>query len=196
MLKLKLKQTLLILLLFCSLLFLIPNVYSSSDYVSGSDFGLTIPNGFGLGFQNDVNIYVAFQVTSGIVNGTNTSVRIHEAGGYFKFTAYNTTIIRVTFENMNIVKVGGDSGNQMRGITSGASFNINPNDDITISWDTTFIPVLPILFVFGIIGFIAVFGGPAYFVSKVKHGEYYEGSVNGFLITIIGIIFIIIWLWG
>lgn len=151
--------------------------------------------GGSLGFQNDIGKTVVLQIISGILNSTTNAFSLDAGGGYFRFTALNDTEITIVFVGVDYVQVSGDQNNGNRHIQSGETITINSGNNVVISWTMLIKPWLPLLFIIGIIGLFASFGGPLYAINKIKHHEYYEGIRTGLVLTVTGIAFVIAWLW-
>jgi hypothetical protein len=58
------------------------------------------------------------------------------------------------------------------------------------------IPILPVEFIFGMIGLGSMVIGPMYGAWKIRKKEYQEGMITAVVITILGLALFIAWLWG
>jgi len=146
--------------------------------------------------QNHTDKNVTLKMTSGLLNTTINNVRIHDDGGLFTFTAINDTTIKIDHSFKTDLQVSGDQGKGNRAIESGTTITIDKGDNIRIEWWILIEPWLPLLFIIGMIGMFATVGGPVYAYLKIKEHEYYEGLRNGFLLHIVGLAFMMAWLWS
>ena len=152
------------------------------------------PSGTSLAFQNDINTNVTLQVISGTLNSSENKFGLNRGGGYFRFTALNDTQIKIVYSNCT-VKVSGDQGNELRIIKSGSTITANAGDSVLIVWDRQIEPLLPMMFIFGMVGLGAMIGGPLYAINKIKKRDYLEALRTGTIVTVIGIALFIAWLW-
>jgi len=171
-------------------------VYAQAQNVTGQNFQVIFPADTSLAFQNDVYKFVNLQVLDGDLNSSQTRLRLDSGGGFFRFIATEKCVLKITYINVSYVKVSGDQGNALRYIDSGNVITVNVNDNVLIEWGVVFEPYVPIGFIFGMAGFLGMFFGPCYCIYKLKQRDYYEGAINGFLITLIGICLVLAWLWG
>jgi len=183
------------LLLALSLQFYLAKTKAQFELVHGSDFRMYFPAASNLAFQSDIDKTLTLQATSGTLNGTSTSLTMDENSGTLQFTSQNTAMLKATFTFQN-VQVTGDQGKTTRNINSGDTFTITPTDVVTISWMNPLEPIVPYMFIFGMIGLGAMFGGPIYAIQKVKHKEYQGGIVWGFILFMLGFAFVLGWLWA
>jgi len=158
------------------------------------DVRLTFPTNSKLCFQNDVENYLTIEVVEGTLNLTDFNFHLDSGGGYFKFATPTPVSIKIVCSNLT-VKVSGDQGNELRSIDSGSIITTNAGDRILIIWDRQIEPLLPMMFIFGIVGLGAMIGGPLYAINKIKKREYLEALRTGTIVTVIGISLFIAWLW-
>ena len=150
---------------------------------------ITIPATGSLQFQNDINKTVTLTVSSGLLNSTTNTVKIYDGGGFFRFISLNDSEVEITYTVDN-VKVNGEH------ITSGSSVSFASGTTNVIEWDLTLTPMLPFMFIFGMIGLGSMIGGPLYAIHLFKQREYYNGFVYGLVITVLGFALFIAWLWA
>lgn len=167
---------------------------ATTVYVEGQDFKTYCPNGLGIGFQNDVNKTVTLLVTNGLLNGTNCAITMGKDSGIFSFVALDDADLKITF-SVSDVQVSGDQNNTDRPITSGEVITVKNGDHVTISWLELIQPLVPMMFIFGMVGLVGIFAGPVYVVKKFQKKEYREGAVTGLIIMAISFSFLIAWLW-
>ena len=155
---------------------------------------LLFPSGSSLAFQSDINSNLILQVINGALNSSEFDVKINNGGGSFQFTSEKNTRIKIIYSDGE-VKVSGDQGNPPRFIESGSEIKINAGDSVHITWDRGIEPLLPMMFVFGMVGLGAMIVGPLYAINKIKNREYLEALKTGTVVTVIGIALFIAWLW-
>ena len=169
--------------------------YAQSYQVYGDGFHVLFESGSSLAFQHDLNQIVTLEIETGVLNSSQNTVRLDSNGGYFGFTALNATQITIDFVGIDTVQVAGDQNNENHIIASGTTITIDAGNNVVISWNFIIKPWLPFLFIIGMIGLGASFAGPLYTVNKIKEKEYYEGFRTGLILTVIGIAFVLAWLW-
>jgi len=154
-----------------------------------------IDDGGSLGFQNDITKYIVIDVESGELNGSNVQVGIYDGGGSFRFIAQNNTVLSITSHNINNVKASGDGGSPLRVLENGTSITVNTNDAVSIIWNITMEPLLPIMFILGMFGLGSMFMGPMYAVYKVNKKDYEaNGFITSLVVTVLGIALFLAWL--
>jgi len=164
---------------------------SKVPIVSGSNFNIYLSSGDELQFQHLAAEWIdeftaRVKVGSGVLNGTNGRIEMWTSEGELTFLSLDTATL-VPFNTSIIVN----------GVVYYGNTTINNGDNVKIRWTgPAFEPYVPIMFVIGIGGLLAMFIGPAYCVHMVKKGRYWDAAVNGFTITAIGVAFFIAWLWG
>lgn len=136
------------------------NLFAEASNVRSGDFETYFPNGSSLGFQNFPN-WVLVSITSGNLNSSNGRIFLYSGGGYFYFTANESVTLQITY-NVTTVKLAGDNDNELRAINNGASFTISQNNNVQIIWVETIEAWLPVMFIFGIVGLLSMFGGVTY----------------------------------
>jgi len=158
---------------------------------SGSNFDLYFPSGSAFQFQHlaqpfQPSMTAKVTVTSGVLNGTNGSLSMTVDGGSLSFLSRNTATLTTTNATITV-----------NGVSKGTSASIISSDNVQISWSApAFEPFLPLMFIFGMVGLFGMFVGPAYTIHKVKHREYYDGFVTGFILTVTGLVLFIAWIAG
>jgi len=187
----KITYTILILLL----LNISINIAYAQTVNSQGSFEVLFPTTSGLEFQNFIDKTLTLQVTNGILNSSNCGLSMDQGGGQFVFTALKDCKIKIDF-NVPNVYVSGDQNKESRGIVTGETITVDTGNIVTIGWSIPFEPLLPILFILGMVGLAGMFSGPLYGIHLIKKGEYREGFVNAVLITTIGIGFVLAWLWS
>jgi len=185
-----------ILIVFLCLFLLGITIYEFQEAkatVTSGTFTSLFPTNSSLGFQHE-NRFVILTITSGTLNSSACTLTFGSGGGFYKFQANETATIKITF-NVSTVQVAGDQNKANHVIGSSDTITVNSSNNVTISWNILIEPWLPVLFIIGMFGLGAMFGGPLYAVNKIKKGEYYEGMRAGLLVTITGIAFVLAWLW-
>ena len=193
------KQTILIAILLCSLTLQLYLAKTKADnpIVSGSNFTVYFPSISSLAFQNDIDRTITLTTTSGILNGTSGQLSMAENSGTLQFFSLDNAVIKVEYTLIDgNVQVNGDQNKTAHRLESGESFTIELGNTITLSWVTPLQPLLPYIFILGMIGLLCTFAGPIYGIYQVKHQEYYEGFRTGLVITVLGVALTIAWLWS
>jgi len=166
---------------------------AAHSHVDAQNIQILLTTGSSLSFQNDLNSNLTLQVTKGVLNSSENKLRFDSGGGEFQFTALNDAQIKIISDC--VVKVKGDQGNEFRPIDSGSILYIDAGDSVLIQWDRQIEPLLPMMFIFGMVGLGAMIGGPLYAINKFKKREYLEGFRTGIVVTVIGVALFIAWLW-
>jgi len=174
-----------ILLLLFSV-FLIGTVYAPPNIVSGDNFAVMMNNTSSLGFQSVPDSYVLLTVSSGLLNSTTNTLRITRDSGLFRFTALNNTTLDITF-TVSQVQV------DQTKINSGDSVVITAGQTRVIRWIILLEPILPVMFILGMVGLCSMVGGGFYSAHKIKKGEYYEGGRMGLIYIAVGFGLFIAW---
>lgn len=180
-------------IIFLSLSFLffslILNVtLAEQQIVSGSNFDLYFSSGNELQFQHlsDLTFPIKVKVNSGVLNGTNATIKMYTRKGTLTFSSQDTATLVPT---NCIIKVNNVEFKDMASIESG--------DYVVISWIVKLPqPYLPVPLGLGLGGMAMLCLTPLYIVYKLKHGEWYNALVWGFCMAIIGFGLVIGWLWG
>lgn len=192
------RRLLLLFLLILSLFLLIFRPYeakASPPIATGSNFNLYFTSGSAMQFQHlkvgggMVPFTAKVNVDSGTLNGTNGNIEMYLTWGKLSFTSQdNATLTPSPSDDVAIIV-------NDKELSDTAS--ISPGDSVIIIWSMpAYEPFLPILFIFGMFGLLAMFIGPAYAIQKIKKADYREAFVTGFLVTFIGITFFMMWLSG
>lgn len=190
------KQTFLIVFLLCLLIlqFYLSTVKADSQIVTGSNFNLYFPATAKLAFQHCSSAYavnpfiVTLTVNSGTLNGTDATLTMTGSSGTLKFLNFETTTVALTAVEEVEITVNGQSYS--------APVSLTPDQDVTITWSYFEVPwLLPMMFIFGMIGLFSTVGGPIYAYLKIKNGEYYEGCRTGLILTVVGLALTMAWLW-
>lgn len=166
----------------------------SKANVGSQTFTVLIENGGSIGFNNDTDLFVKVNATTGDINSSVASCFMDWGGGWFRFRQNETLVFTVDF-NTTTCLVLGDQGHEGRTITSGNSFNADPNDTIIISWTIAIEPYLPLRFILGMVGLGLLFGSPIYSIIQLKKREWYDAVRTTAIFWPIGICLIIAWLW-
>jgi len=185
-----------ILIVFLCLFLLGITIYEFQEAkatVTSGTFTSYFPANSSLGFQHE-NDFVTLNIVTGTLNSSVCTLTFGGGGGFYRFQANETATIKITF-NVSSVQVVGDQNKTNRVIGSGDSITVNSGNNVMISWNILIEPWLPVLFIIGMIGLGASFAGPLYAIDKIKHRQYYEGMRTGLLLTIVGISFVLAWLW-
>jgi len=184
-------------LLICLSVLVVASVAVKAQYVyiiraRNVGYFFATSNTLNFNFYNET---VSLNVIAGNLSTTVNNLGITADWGIFRFTALNTTQLRVSYD-VPILKVTGDSGNTLRPIRSGSTVTIAINDDVQIIWNRVIEPSLPFAFILGVIGLVCCFGGPLYTIQKSKEKKYRDAFVTGLTVTVLGLALVISWLYG
>jgi len=199
----RIRKTVLPLLLFISLLFLLffRSIYSSYPSISGSTFALTFYSGESLGFYDDKSL--VFDVKSGIWNGSSGYISVYSDGGTFRFYAQNNSVLEVSSP---------DAPSGMQLSVSGASYSkssefvwlvtITSGNTVTFVWDWRTASWLDVYFLFGIgltgIGLMCF--APVWAIFAIRKNAFHEDTMERIGICVIlfaiGFGLFITWLWS
>jgi len=169
----------------------IQSTHAQTPICKGSNFNLYFPQGSNLVIQHPKTEFLPefklnITILSGDLNGTNGEITVYRTSGELKFESQNQTTLDVPEA---VIFVDGLKYERRTTIQSG--------DTVIIKWGIpVFEPYVPIGFIFGVSGLLGLFIGPCYCIYKLKQRDYYQGAINGFLITLIGICLVLAWLWG
>jgi hypothetical protein len=174
----------------------IRNSEADQYYVNGTNFHVYASQWASIGFQMPLTKIISIRAISGNINGSNSLVWIDSLEGHFTTTLNETATVEVNYSpSINSAHLQGIFMN------SGDSLSIMAGSILVLDWDmyTGGEPVnflVPINFLFGMIGLASMFIGPMYGVYKIKHKEFQSGFVTATVLTILGLALFIAWLWG
>ena len=168
-------------------------ILKANARVSSTTFTSYFPADSSLAFQHE-NRFVTLTVATGTLNSSQCTLQFGSEGGTYTFKANETATLQIDY-NVSNVQVSGDQNNTNRVIQSGDTFTVNSGNNVHIEWWILTEPWLPLMFIIGMIGLGASFGGPLYAINKIKHHEYHEGMRMGLILTVTGIAFVLAWLW-
>lgn len=164
-------------------------------YAQSSDIPILIYEDSGLGFQSRYLKIVTLTCTSGDLNTTNNRIVIHDSGGEFFFVSNESVTIEFTYDVDNVKIRGQQNTTEFRHVPTNSSVEIAKNDKVFIVWDIFIKEWFPLMFCFGMFGFVAMIGGPVWLVKSAKKRNM-KSVVNALIVTTVGIAFVIAWLWG
>ena len=188
--KLHILESLLALALILSLT-LQPAYSVLSVYFEGSDIQFTVLNGGSFAFGNE-DVGVTVSVTSGILNGTITTMTYWRNKGQINFIAEGTPEFTLTGfgDNVNTRYSGSIVQQYNSTLIDGSCIN---GDSFFFGWEVKTEPLLPIMFILGMVGVFTFFGGLLYAAVKIRDGEYEEGIRKALIFCSLG--FGLIWGW-
>lgn len=158
--------------------------------VISSPFSVYINNTGSLGFQNQIGRFLRLDVTSGAINSSVAALTMDSYTGRFRFTANESCSFQVTY---NVTRAGVSGIATARNLPSGATVNVLANDPVNIYWNIDIEPLLPVMFILGMIGLCSMVGGGFYGAHKIKKGEYYEGGRMALIYIAVGFGLFIAW---
>lgn len=165
--------------------------YSSlSIYLEGSGIQLTALNGGTLSFgTEDHGITIA--VTSGTLNGTSSFTYWREKGRVYVTSEDTAEYTLTAYGDRTSVYYFGTLVNQANAsLVYGSTVT---GDSLVFGWAVATEPLLPIMFIIGIVGVGSFFGGLIVAAYKIRDGEYVEGFRYAVIFCSIG--FGLIWGW-
>lgn len=175
---------LLVLQLFLSLY----HASGSTDYVIGNNFHCFFLKGSELAFQHG-DQFLILTVHSGTFNTTNNcTLYIYYGGGVFTFKPLEDADFRLWY-NVTSVKVNGTV------YGSNSRFSVFQNVPMRIEWDVTSPPILPLMFILGIVGLTAMMGSPVYAIAMYRRREYRDALISGMIGFSLGFALFLSWLW-
>lgn len=118
--------------------------------------------------------YLTLTVTNGTLNTTANTLTMTRDSGWFRFTSVNTTTLETDYNVTNVLVDGVK-------IETGDSIDITANTTRLIYWNVEMQPFLPVMFIFGMVGLGAMFGGLIYPIHLFKK----HGGIEGFRVGLI-----------
>jgi len=185
------KQTLLILLVG---LLIFPLSFGQQKLIQGENFKLLFNYNSSLSFQNLEFGTVKLEIIDGILNSSNNELEVFREGGVFRFISLDQARIKIIFPEGTDLSVTINE-TSISPFKSGTVISISNGDDITVRWGYVFKVWIPITLGFGIFGFFMLVISPYYFIKKLRQGNLTDALCWGFLMFILGIAFIVVWLW-
>lgn len=189
--------TKLCLLLLCVWVCMVPVAYSLSDEDYNvrtiTAFNSLAFNGQSIGFQFD-DLFVRVVVNSGVLNGSSSDIWIaSEYGGKYVFTQSGSGSCYVHHSNDSRISNLRVNGNQY---IMNNTVTLTDGNIYVIEWGVSLEPFLPIVFMVGMVGLLMLFIGPSYAVISLKRNDPLNGFLIGLIVTVFGIGFLLVWLWG
>jgi len=160
--------------------------------VSSTTFTSYFPSNSALAFQHE-NRFVTLNIISGTLNSSECTLKFDSGTGQYTFKANETLTLKIDY-NVSNVQVSGDQNNNNRNIQSGDTITIDTGNNVYINWNILLEPLLPMMFIIGMVGLFAMIAGPLYGAKQLKKGEYYEGFRTSLVVTVVGFAFFIAWL--
>jgi hypothetical protein len=132
---------------------------------------------------------ITLTVLTGTLNGSNTAVEMEATGGKLSFKANdNASIYLTSTNNQTWFSINGESTSL--GL-------IRDGVDCVVEWGITEpITLLPIMFIMGMTGLVALFLGPIYGIILIKQKKYQTGLVLALIVTVTGFALTVAWLWS
>ena len=162
-------------------------------YYSFTNFPILIYENTTLGFQIQQLEYLELEATSGDLNSSTNDLHVYYGGGYFTFRQ-NETVTLEASSDIDNVKVRNSTSKSWLALETGTNFTVTTNQTAVILWSISINPVLPILFIIGMIGMGAMFAGPLLAVQQIKKKNYREGLITGVTVTSLGLALFLAWL--
>lgn len=182
-------ETVLILSLVLCLTF--QHGYSTlSVYLTAENVQVTIPNGATLSF-GDANNGINVTVTSGTLNGTSTMTYWYQKGRVNLVSENTAEYTIMAYGSGTTIRYTGTLVNQVsHALIYGSTV---ATDSLVFGWDVESVPLLPLMFIIGIVGLFTFVGGLLYMLVKFREGEYEEGLRKGIIFMSLG--FGLVWGW-
>lgn len=161
--------------------------------ITSTPFTVFVESGGGLGFQNEIGRYVEIEVTSGAINSSNSRLTMNVGGGNFRFNSSQNNTFRVTF-NVTNCRVAGDSGSELRPVSSGNTIIAGQNELISVIWDFEMSPLLPLVFILGMVGLTGMIVSPVYAIHLLKKRKFEDAFIMGTILFSVCVGLFVAWL--
>jgi len=161
-----------------------------SVYLEASNIQLEIPEDGSIAF-GDSEHGVTLTVTSGTLNGTSSMTYWREKGKINIVTENAAEFTLIAYGERTSLRYSGTLVNEVSSVLIYGS--TVSGDSFYFGWETQTAPLLPIMFIIGVIGLFTFVGGLLYLLYKFKEGEYVEGMRKGIIFMSLG--FGLVWGW-
>ena len=84
-------------------------------------------------------------------------------------------------------------GNDIRGVENGSIHSIDVGNTVTVYWNVIVEPFVPYMFILGMIGLVAMFGGPILAIKMMKDNPRWA-LTQGIMFTVLGMGLFMAWL--
>ena len=158
--------------------------------LEGSGIQLEIGNGGSIGFGDSEN-GVVVAVTAGTLNGS-TSFMYWRERGEVRVQSENAAAFTIDSYGEALPRFGGGQSAEKVNKTRILGTTLN-GDNLLFGWGVELKPLLPFMFILGIVGLFSFFGGLLWAAYKIKEGDYVDGLRKGVVFCSIG--FGLIWGW-
>jgi len=175
-------------------LLIFPLSFGQQKLIQGENFKILFNSDSSLSFQNVEFGTVRLEITDGILNSSSNKLEVFREAGVLNFISLNQASIKIVFPEGTELSVTINE-TSISPLRSGTIISISNGDDVTIRWGYVFKVWIPITMGFGLLGFFMLIISPYYFIKKIKEGNLTDALCWGFLLFILGIAFIIVWLW-
>lgn len=167
------------------------NGYSIANiFLEGSGIQLEIPSGGAIAFGNE-NEGIVINVTTGTLNGTASFTYWRERGE-IKVQSENAAAFTIDAYGDAKPRFGGGQTATQYNSTRILGTTIN-GDSLLFGWGKVIEPLLPYMFIIGVVGIFTFFGGLLWAAARIRDGDYIDGLRKGVIFCSIG--FGLIWGW-
>jgi len=141
-----------------------------------------------------VGNYVTLNVINGTLNGSSVEVWItYNNGGKFSFNALDNCVVQLDLETIANIKIQGPGGTGT--YETDAIYPIETGQSYVFYWNSSLMPILPIMFIIGLIGLLFCFVGPIYLIMKIRERDM-DGVKIGIIICAFAFAFVVAWVWS
>ena len=161
---------------------------------SGSNIVISIPNGGSMGFSSYYSGCVV-TVTAGTLNGTANIMLFYRSQGEVHISSNSAATFYIDGFLRGVPYVKGSTTATVINDTRIEATTTN-GDNLIIGWSVSADPLLPLMFILGVLGVISMIGGAVYSVKLFGDGLYEKGLVNGALFISLGFGLVLAWLFG
>lgn len=150
-----------------------------------------------IGFMCGVNETLLLTITDGEITSQNITANIQQTRGHFIFLATSNATLQANINDLR-VSASGDQGNKERNLFDGDTLIIQEGNNVKFYWNTGATEMLlPIMFIFGMVGLMSMFGGILYPIHIIKSEHDYRRAFITFTIFFfVGFALFISWVFG
>ena len=162
----------------------------SNTFLEGSGIQLEISTDGSIGFGDSDNGIVV-TVTSGTLNGSTSFIYYRERGEV-RVNSENAASFTIDGYGEALPRFGGGQTAEKFNKTRILGTTLN-GDSLLFGWGVELKPLLPFMFILGIVGLFSFFGGLLWAAVRIREGDYVDGLRKGVIFCSIG--FGLIWGW-
>ncbi|MEM3629098.1 MAG: hypothetical protein QXE06_06980 [Candidatus Bathyarchaeia archaeon] len=160
----------------------------NASVLTAEPFKISFLNGESFQIQTDSK-YIKFTIQNGNLLG-NGSLRTTMETGLLQITPVTNGTLVITFP------AGIDFEINHEKYISPAKYNFISGKSFTIKWFISLPVWIPVMLGMGLCGLVMMAIAPVYVISKIKSRDWGDAFCWGFLLFIVGLAFMITWLWS